>query len=89
MSWISVLDRLPTKEYFGVNFLCAMKIHTHFQEYNICEWWNPLNEGEINEFDDEVLKPHFLYENTTIYNSIDSREITHWMELPELPNLNK
>lgn len=75
MNLISVDDELPTSEDYGQIFLCVSKIYTHFSEYQLCEWFNPLREGSINEFDDDVLKPHFICEGI----------ITHWIRIPELP----
>ena len=79
MEWISVKDRLPNMEDCGEDFLCSIKTCTHFQEYELAEWFNPMNEDEVATEKHEM--PHFSIKASFVNQQLLSREVTHWMPL--------
>jgi len=60
MEWINVNDKLPSLEDCGKLFLCCLETPTNY-DYVVCEWWNPLEEGQISE--DKSTDPEFLFDH--------------------------
>jgi len=79
--WISVKDRLPSKEDIGKEFLCLVNVETQFQEYEIVEWFDPM----IDDASEEHEKPHFNNKVSVCDKQTMNREVAYWMQLPEPP----
>lgn len=76
MEWIDLKIKTPSLEDIGKEFLVAVKKSTGY-EYQVSEWWD-MEDGETP-----------LYFNITNYwcgQHMITREVTHWVELIELPN---
>ena len=84
MEKICIGDRLPELENCGTMYLCVIKVCDIFQEYELCEWFDPicntvpLSDRELDDM------PYFIVGvKYSLQQQLD-RKITHWIQLPEL-----
>lgn len=77
--WISVKDKMPDYDDCGLQFLCSVKVCTHFQEYEIAEWFNPMidiTEDESKELE-SFEQPHFSIKVCYSGQQSLDRDVTH------------
>lgn len=76
LEWKDINVVKPTKEDCGIDFLVAVKLSSR-HEYQVAEWFD-AEDGET--------EPYFNIENGWCGQQMLKKEVTHWMEIKELPN---
>jgi len=77
MEWIDINVEKPSLGDVGQEFLVAVKMTSRY-EYQIAEFWD-MEDGET--------EPYFNIAHSWCGQQSINKEVTHWMRLPELPEI--
>lgn len=77
MKWIDIHTRKPSLEDVGKEFLVVVQ-KTTINEYQIAKW-------DLDE--DDIYNPYFRIVTGWCGQQVVKTELTHWCELPELPDM--
>ena len=85
MNWISIKDRWPENE--NKRYLCAVKGFSHCSYVQICRFSKNLE--FVDEYDLHECNHAGWYNYDSEWGYYEVTGVTHWMELPDLPEEDK
>jgi hypothetical protein len=83
--WISTKDRLPDNE--KKKYLCVIKGWSNYSYIQICSF--TANLESVDEFDLRGRNYAGWYDYDSEWGYGEMTGVTHWMELPDLPEEDK